>query len=108
MGILIIEITGNATRLSRVLGLAMCLLFFVSIAEHSIVSNSIHLRLMLLPKIKRMRLQMVAHARAQILLPFCAFHRSHLVLACQFLHLHVVTVTASSLTWFLQVVLLHQ
>jgi len=56
MRVLIIEITGDAAGLSRVLGLTMRLFLFVSVAEHRIVPDSVHLRLVLLPEIKGMRL----------------------------------------------------
>ena len=77
---LIVEITGKTARLPGVLSLTVSLLFFVSITEHSVVADPIHLRLVLLPEIEGMRLKMVAHAGAHVLLGFCTFDRSHLVL----------------------------
>lgn len=107
--ILVVEVAGNATRLPRVLRLAVSLLLFpTSVAEHGVVPDPIHLRLMLLPEIEGMRLQVVAHAGTQILLRLRPLGLPHLVLALKLLHLHLVSVTSARLTRLLQVMLLHE
>ncbi len=108
--VLAVEVPGHAARLPRVLSLAVGLLFFVAVAEHCVIANSIHLRLVLLPEVEGVRLQMVSHPWTHILLPFAYFYPADvlLVLLCKLLlHLQVVTVISARLTCVLQVLLLH-
>lgn len=97
--VLTVEVTGDAARLPRVLRLTVRLVLLVSITEHRVIADSIHLRLVLLPEIEGVRLQMVSHPWAHILLSLVPFHRSHLVLPRELLlHLHIVPIATSRLT----------
>ena len=107
---LAVEISLDSTCLPRVLRLTMCLLLFVSVAEHRVVSYSVHLRSMLLPEIEGMRLQMIASACStcsEALLRFVGLHGPDLVRSTQLLA-HVVAVTVRHLARLFHVLLVHE